>query len=49
MTYETARSFVAAWGSIYFGVLFAAAVAYALWPSKKKTFEHAANIPLAED
>jgi cytochrome c oxidase cbb3-type subunit 4 len=49
MTYETARHFVAAWGSVYFGVMFAGALAYALWPSKKKTFESAANIPLNED
>jgi cytochrome c oxidase cbb3-type subunit 4 len=49
MTYETARAFVAAWGSIYFGVLFTAAIAYALWPSKRTTFERAAHIPLAED
>jgi cytochrome c oxidase cbb3-type subunit 4 len=49
MTYETARSFVAAWGSIYFGVLFSAAVAYALWPSKQKAFEEASKIPLTED
>jgi cytochrome c oxidase cbb3-type subunit 4 len=49
MTYETARHFVAAWGSVYFGLLFAGALTYAFWPSKKKTFEHAAHIPLAED
>jgi cytochrome c oxidase cbb3-type subunit 4 len=49
MTYESARLLVAAWGSIYFGVLFSAAVAYALWPSKRKTFEAAAQIPLTED
>ena len=49
MTYETARQFVAAWGTIYFGILFAGALAYAFWPSKQKTFEAAAQIPLAED
>lgn len=49
MTYESARQFVAAWGSLYFAVLFAGAMVYALWPSKQKTFEAAAQIPLAED
>lgn len=49
MTYETARELVATWGSVYFGLLFVAALAYALWPSKKAAFDEAARIPLTED
>ena len=29
--------------------MFFAAIAYALWPSKRDTFEHAARLPLTED
>jgi cytochrome c oxidase cbb3-type subunit IV len=48
-TFDEVQQFVAAWGTIYFGVIFVAALAYALAPSKKSTFEHAAAIPLRED
>ena len=48
-TYQTLREFAATWGSLYFAAIFFVAVAYALWPSKSKSFEEAANIPLIED
>ena len=48
-TYEEVQHFVAAWGTVYFAVMFVAALYYALSPSKKATFEHAAAIPLRED
>jgi cytochrome c oxidase cbb3-type subunit 4 len=48
-TYEEVQQFVAAWGTIYFGVIFAAALVYAMAPSKKSTFERAAAMPLRED
>lgn len=49
LTFESLSAFAASWGSIYFAVMFFAAVAYALWPSKHDTFEHAARLPLTED
>ena len=49
LTSESLSAFAASWGSIYFAVMFFAAVAYALWPSKRDTFEHAARLPLTED
>ena len=49
MTYESAREFVAGWGSLYFGLIFIIAVGYALLPSRRKAFEEAAQIPLRED
>ncbi|MEY4091059.1 MAG: hypothetical protein RLZZ496_241 [Pseudomonadota bacterium] len=49
MTFETLSAFAASWGSIYFAVMFFAAVAYALWPSKKSLFDRASRIPLSED
>jgi cytochrome c oxidase cbb3-type subunit 4 len=49
MTFESLSSFAASWGSIYFAVMFFAAVVYALWPTKKSLFDHASRIPLSED
>ena len=49
MTFESLSAFAASWGSIYFAVMFFAAVTYALWPSKKSLFDHASRIPLSED
>jgi cytochrome c oxidase cbb3-type subunit 4 len=49
MTSESLSAFAASWGSIYFAVMFIAAVAYALWPSKKTLFDHASRMPLSED
>ena len=48
-TFESLSAFAASWGSIYFAVMFFAAVAYALWPSKKTLFDHASRMPLSED
>lgn len=47
--YEIMRSFAAYFGLAYFGLIFVIAVAYALLPSKRGAFDHAANIPLQED
>lgn len=48
-TYQAWREFAAGWGLVYFGLIFLAAVAYAYWPSRRKTFEDAAQSPLRED
>ncbi len=49
MTYDSMREFVAGFGSLYFGAIFTIAVVYALLPSRRKTYEDAAQIPLRED
>ena len=49
MSYETVSRFVQQWGLVYFLVLFAGVLVYALWPSSRKKFEDAAQIPLKED
>ena len=49
LTFESLSAFAASWGSAYFAVLFLSAVGYALWPSRKEEFDHAAHIPLTED
>jgi cytochrome c oxidase cbb3-type subunit 4 len=48
-TYEAWREFAAAWGFAFFAVIFVAAVVYAFLPSRRKTLEDAAQIPLRED
>ncbi len=49
MTYSDVSAFAQTWGLFYFVILFAAVVAYALWPKNRKRFEDAAHIPLRED
>lgn len=46
MTYETVARFAQQGGLIYFGLIFLAGVAYAMWPSKKAEFDNAARMPL---
>jgi len=47
--YEDVLAFAQSWGSIYFTILFAIVVAYALWPANKSRFREASMIPLNED
>ena len=49
LTSDSLSAFAASWGSLYFAVMFIAALAYALWPSKKSLFDHASRMPLSED
>lgn len=49
MTYQEIASFAQSWGILYFGLLFAGALVYALWPRNKRTFDEAARVPLRED
>jgi cytochrome c oxidase cbb3-type subunit 4 len=48
-TYRAVAEFAQTWGLAYFVVMFMAVLLYALWPSRKRQFEHAARIPLQED
>jgi cytochrome c oxidase cbb3-type subunit 4 len=48
-TYRAVSEFTQTWGLVYFIAIFSVALAYALWPSKKKQFDDAAHIPLRED
>ncbi|WP_349359865.1 cbb3-type cytochrome c oxidase subunit 3 [Stappia sp.] len=47
--YESVASFAQIWGLLYFVILFAVVVAYALWPKNRRRFDDAAQIPLRED
>jgi cytochrome c oxidase cbb3-type subunit 4 len=49
LSYETVARFSQQAGLIYFGLIFLAGVAYALWPSKKAEFQHAARMPLDDE
>ncbi|HUO89429.1 MAG TPA: cbb3-type cytochrome c oxidase subunit 3 [Rhizomicrobium sp.] len=49
LSYETVLAFCQSWSVVYFGLMFTAAVAYALWPSNRKRFAEAAHVPLRED
>jgi cytochrome c oxidase cbb3-type subunit 4 len=48
-TYKAVAEFAQTWGLVYFVVIFAAVLLYALWPSRKQQFDEAARIPLRED
>lgn len=48
MNYESLSSFAQVGGTIYFVVIFLAAVAYALWPRNGSTFKRAARFPMNE-
>jgi cytochrome c oxidase cbb3-type subunit IV len=49
LTYETVARFAQQGGLIYFGLIFAAGVAYALWPKHKAAFQRMAHLPLEQD
>lgn len=46
--YERLSSFAQTGGLIYFVLMFAAALVYALWPRNREKFNHAAQLPLQE-
>ncbi len=48
-TYRALAEFAQTWGLAYFVAAFIAVLAYALWPSRKRQFDEAANMPLRED
>ncbi|MFT0858476.1 cbb3-type cytochrome c oxidase subunit 3 [Ancylobacter sp. G4_0304] len=48
-TYRAVAEFAQTWGLIYFVGIFLCVLVYALAPSRKSEFEHAARLPLSED
>jgi cytochrome c oxidase cbb3-type subunit IV len=46
--YERLSSFAQTGGLIYFFLIFAAVLAYALWPRNQKRFDSAAQLPLSD-
>ena len=49
MTYETVARFAQQGGLIYFGLIFACGVVYALWPRNREAFNRLASLPLQVD
>jgi cytochrome c oxidase cbb3-type subunit 4 len=49
MTYAETVHFAQTWGLLFAIILFACALAYALWPANRATFDRAARAPLSED
>jgi len=48
-TYQAMRTFADSWGLLYMVIIFVVVVIYALWPSRQKQMDDAANIPFKED
>jgi len=48
-TYAAVAHFAQTWGLAYFVAVFVIVLVYALWPSRRRKFEQAAQIPLRED
>jgi len=48
LTYETVARFAQQGGLVYFGVIFAAGVLYALWPKNRDAFQRLASLPLQD-
>ena len=49
LSYETVARFAQQGGLIYFGAIFLAGVAYALWPRNREAFKRLASLPLQDD
>ncbi|MEW5685381.1 MAG: cbb3-type cytochrome c oxidase subunit 3 [Pseudomonadota bacterium] len=49
LTYEAVARFAQQGGTIYFGLIFAAGLIYALWPRHKEAFDRLAHLPLEKD
>ncbi|MBL8558099.1 MAG: cbb3-type cytochrome c oxidase subunit 3 [Hyphomonadaceae bacterium] len=49
MTFAAASHFAETWGLAFAVALFLTAVAYALWPANRTTFDAAARAPLSKD
>jgi cytochrome c oxidase cbb3-type subunit IV len=47
-SYEDVLAFAQSSSVVYFTVMFAVVLVYALWPSNKARFDEAARIPLAD-
>ena len=49
LTFEKVAYFAETWGLVYFAILFAAVLVYALRPGAAAKFRDAADIPFKED
>jgi cytochrome c oxidase cbb3-type subunit 4 len=49
LDYETVARFAQQGGLIYFGAIFIAGLAYALWPKNRELFNRLSHLPLQKD
>ncbi len=49
LDYDTVARFAQQGGLIYFGAIFIAGVAYALWPRNRDLFNRLSRLPLEKD
>ena len=47
--YDALSGFAQTWGLIFFVVIFAGVLIYALWPKNQEKFDEAARVPLEDD
>ena len=49
LTYEAVATFAQQGGTIFFGLMFAGGLIYALWPRHREAFQRLAQLPLEDD
>ncbi len=49
LDYDTVARFAQQGGLIYFGAVFVAGLAYALWPKNRELFTRLSHLPLEKD
>ena len=49
LTYEAVATFAQQGGTVFFGLMFAGGLIYALWPRHKQAFQRLAQLPLEDD
>ena len=49
LSYEAVAMFAQQGGTVFFGLMFAGGLTYALWPRHKQAFQRLAQLPLEDD
>jgi len=49
LSYEAVATFAQQGGTIFFGLIFAGGLIYAIWPRHKEAFQRLAHLPLEDD
>lgn len=48
-TYNSVAEFAQSWGLLYFFIAFVVIVVWVMWPSRKRRYDDASEIPFRED
>jgi cytochrome c oxidase cbb3-type subunit 4 len=49
LSYEAVATFAQQGGTVFFGLMFAGGLIYALWPRHSQAFQRLAQLPLEDD